>query len=376
VKFTVERDILTDAVSWTARSLSPRPPVPVLSGLLVTAEDGLVSIASFDYETSAQLEIEADIETPGRILVSGRLLNDIVRSLPAAPVTVETDGSKVIVTCRNSRFDLATMPVEEYPTLPELPESAGTVDGSAFAHAVAQVTVAASKDDTLPILTAVKLEIEGDRITFLATDRYRLAMKELTWSPADPSISTSLLVKSRTLTEVAKSLAGGGDLQLRLPKESSTSDLVGFSSGGRRTTSVLVDGEYPKIRALFPESSPIHAVVATGPLVEAVNRVKLVAERNTAVRMVFSEGQVALDAGTGNDASANESLDAVLEGEEITVAFNPSYLGEGLNVIDAPYVRFSFTTAPKPALMTAQQEPDAPEQDDYRYLVMPVRLTN
>jgi DNA polymerase III subunit beta len=376
VKFTVERDILTDAVSWTARSLSPRPPVPVLSGLLITAEDGLVSIASFDYETSAQLEIEADIDTPGKILVSGRLLNDIVRSLPAAPVTVETDGSKVVVTCRNSRFDLATMPVEEYPTLPGLPESAGTVDGSAFAHAVAQVTVAASKDDTLPILTAVKLEIEGDRITFLATDRYRLAMKELTWSPADPSISTSLLVKSRTLTEVAKSLAGGGDLQLRLPKEDSTSDLVGFSSGGRRTTSVLVDGEYPKIRALFPESSPIHAVVATGPLVEAVNRVKLVAERNTAVRMVFSDGQVALDAGTGNDASANESLDAALEGDEITVAFNPAYLGEGLNVIDAPYVRFSFTTAPKPALMTAQQEPDAPEQDDYRYLVMPVRLTN
>jgi DNA polymerase-3 subunit beta len=376
VKFTVERDILTDAVSWTARSLSPRPPVPVLSGLLITAEDGLVSIASFDYETSAQLEIEADIETTGQILVSGRLLNDIVRSLPAAPVTVETDGSKVIVTCRNSRFDLATMPVEEYPALPELPESAGTVDGSAFAHAVAQVTVAASKDDTLPILTAVKLEIEGDRITFLATDRYRLAMKELTWSPADPSISTSLLVKSRTLTEVAKSLAGGGDLQLRLPRETSTSDLVGFSSGGRRTTSVLVDGEYPKIRALFPESSPIHAVVATGSLVEAVNRVKLVAERNTAVRMVFTDGQVSLDAGTGNDASANESLDAALEGDEITVAFNPAYLGEGLNVIDAPYVRFSFTTAPKPALMTAQQEPDAPEQDDYRYLVMPVRLTN
>lgn len=376
VKFTVERDILTDAVSWTARSLSPRPPVPVLSGLLITAEDGLLSIASFDYETSAQLEIEADIEASGRILVSGRLLNDIVRSLPAAPVTVETDGSKVVVTCRNSRFELATMPVEEYPALPEMPESAGTVDGNAFAHAVAQVTVAASKDDTLPILTAVKMEIEGDRITFLATDRYRLAMKEITWSPADPSISTSVLVKARTLTEVAKSLSGGGDLQIRLPRESSSSDLIGFSSGGRRTTSVLVDGEYPKIRALFPESSPIHAVVATSPLVEAVNRVKLVAERNTAVRMVFSDGQVALDAGTGNDASANESLDAVLEGEEITVAFNPAYLGEGLNVIDSPYVRFSFTTAPKPALMTAQQEPDAPEQDDYRYLVMPVRLTN
>ncbi|MFC7401555.1 DNA polymerase III subunit beta [Citricoccus sp. GCM10030269] len=376
MKFTVERDILTDAVSWTARSLSPRPPVPVLSGLLLTAEDNLLSIASFDYETSAQLEIEANIETPGTILVSGRLLNDIVRSLPAAPVTVETDGSKVVLTCRNSRFALSTMPVEDYPSLPEMPEAAGTIDGDAFAHAVAQVTVAASKDDTLPILTAVKLEIEGDRITFLATDRYRLAMKELNWSPADPSISTSLLVKAKTLTEVAKSLAGGGDLELRLPRDSTNSDLVGFSSGGRRTTSLLVDGEYPKIRALFPESSPIHAAVPAGPLVEAVKRVALVAERNTAVRMVFTDGQVTLDAGAGDDASANESLDSTLEGDDITVAFNPSYLAEGLNVIDAPFVRFSFTTAPKPALMTAQQEPDAPGQDDYRYLVMPVRLAN
>lgn len=373
VKFTVERDILTDAVSWAARSLSPRPPVPVLSGLLITAEDGLVSIASFDYETSAQLEIEADIEETGRILVSGRLLNDIVRSLPAAPVTVETDGSKVVLTCRSSRFSLATMPVDEYPALPQMPDSAGTIHGDAFADAVAQVTVAASKDDTLPILTAVKMEIEGDRITLLATDRYRLAMKELTWQPADPSISQSLLVKARTLTEVAKSLAGGGDLQLRLAEGS---DLVGFSSGGRRTTSLLVDGDYPKIRALFPESSPIHAAVQTAPLVEAVKRVALVAERNTAVRMVFSQGQVTLDAGAGDDASANETLDAQLEGDDITVAFNPSYLSEGLNVIDTPFVRFSFTTPPKPALMTAQQDLEADEQDDYRYLVMPVRLTH
>ena len=373
MKFTVERDILTDAVSWAARSLSPRPPVPVLSGLLITAEDGLVSIASFDYETSAQLEIEADIEETGRILVSGRLLNDIVRSLPAAPVIVETDGSKVVLTCRSSRFSLATMPVDEYPALPQMPDSAGTIQGDAFADAVAQVTVAASKDDTLPILTSVKMEIEGDRITLLATDRYRLAMKELTWQPADPSISQSLLVKSRTLTEVAKSLAGGGDLQLRLAEGS---DLVGFSSGGRRTTSLLVDGDYPKIRALFPESSPIHAAVQTAPLVEAVKRVALVAERNTAVRMVFSDGRVTLDAGAGDDASANETLDAQLEGEDITVAFNPSYLSEGLNVIDTPFVRFSFTTPPKPALMTAQQDLEAEEQDDYRYLVMPVRLTH
>ncbi len=371
MKFTVERDILTDAVSWTARSLSPRPPVPVLSGLLITAEAGLVSIASFDYETSARLDIEADIETEGQVLVSGRLLNDIVRSLPAAPVTLELDGGKVLVTCKSSRFSLATMPVGEYPALPELPEAAGTVDGAAFAHAVHQVTVAASKDDTLPILTAVKVEIEGDKMTFLATDRYRLAMKEITWTPADPSVSTSLLVKARTLTEVAKSLGGAGSLELRFAEDV---DLVGFASAGRRTTSVLVDGEYPKIRSLFPESSPIHATVDTAALVEASRRVALVAERNSALRMVFSAGSVTLDAGTGDDASANEELPCTLDGEEITVAFNPSYLSEGLAVVDQPQVRFSFTTAPKPALLTGVAEKDG-VVSDYRYLVMPVRLT-
>ncbi|MGO1183155.1 MAG: DNA polymerase III subunit beta [Micrococcaceae bacterium] len=376
MKFTVERDILTDAVSWAARSLSPRPPVPVLSGLLISAKDGLVSIASFDYETSAQLEVEADIETEGTILVSGRLLNDIVKSLPAAPVTVETEGSKVVLTCRSSRFALATMPVDEYPTLPALPEVSGTIDGAAFAHAVSQVTVAASKDDTLPILTAIKVEIEGDTITFLATDRYRLSMKEINWTPTDPSISTSLLVKSRTLTEVARSLAGGGELQLRLTSDGNGQELIGFSSGGRRTTSLLVDGEYPKIRALFPESSPIHAVVETSQLVEAVRRVALVAERNTPLRMAFTDGQVSLDAGAGDDASANESMPCQLDGEEITVAFNPGYLSEGLNVINSAYVRFAFTSAPKPALLTGQSEQDNGEVDDYRYLVMPIRINS
>lgn len=376
MKFTVERDTLTDAVSWAARSLSPRPPVPVLSGLLISAADGLISIASFDYETSAQLEVEADIETEGTILVSGRLLNDIVKSLPAAPVTVETEGSKVVLTCRSSRFALATMPVEEYPSLPAMPEVSGTIDGDTFAHAVNQVTVAASKDDTLPILTAIKVEIEGDTMTFLATDRYRLAMKEINWTPSDPSISTSLLIKSRTLSEVGRSLAGGGELQLRMTDEGSGNQLVGFSSGGRRSTSLLVDGEYPKIRSLFPDASPIHAVVGTHQLMEAVRRVALVAERNTPLRMVFADGQVSLDAGAGDDASANESVDCQLEGEEITVAFNPSYLSEGLNVMNSDFVRFSFTSAPKPALLTGQREDEDGQLQDYRYLVMPIRITS
>lgn len=373
MKFRVERDVLTEAVSWAARSLSPRPPVPVLSGLLLKAEAGTLSLASFDYEISARLEIPADIAEEGTILVSGRLLADICRSLPSAPVDVETDGSKVTLTCRSSRFHLATMPVNDYPELPALPELSGTVDGEAFAQAVSQVIIASSKDDTLPILTGVKMEIEGDLITLLATDRYRLALREIRWNPTSPGISTGALVKAKTLSEVAKTLGGSGNINIAL---SDNSELIGFESGGRRTTSLLVDGDYPKIRSLFPDNTPIYATVETTALSEAVRRVSLVAERNTPVRLIFTDGQLTLDAGTGEDAQASENLEATLVGEEITVAFNPHYLSEGLNAFDSKYVRFSFTSAPKPAMLTAQDDIDGENSDDYRYLVMPVRLPN
>ena len=371
VKFSVERDVLAEAVTWTARSLSPRPPVPVLSGLLIRAEGGQLSIASFDYEISARLSISADVQEEGTTLVSGRLLADICRSLPSAPVEVHADEGKVTLTCRSSRFNLAAMPVGDYPELPALPDVSGVVAGDEFAHAVAQVNIAASKDDTLPILTGVRVEIEGEKMTLLATDRYRLAMRELTWRPSTQDISTAALIKARTLNDIAKTLGPAGDINIAL---SDSAELVGFESGGRRTTSLLIDGEYPKIRSLFPEHTPITAAVRTTEFVEAVRRVSLVAERNTPVRLAFTQGQVALDAGTGEDAQASEVLDAHLTGDDITVAFNPTYLSEGLHAFASDYVRFSFTAPPKPAVLSAQAEPEGEDKDDYKYLLMPVRL--
>ncbi|MDY6052272.1 MAG: DNA polymerase III subunit beta [Rothia sp. (in: high G+C Gram-positive bacteria)] len=374
MKFTVERDTLAEAVSWTARSLSPRPPVPVLSGLLIKAAAGEVSIASFDYETSAKLNIAADIAEEGEALVSGRLLADICRSLPKADVLFELREGKVHLSCGSSNFNLSSMPVADYPELPALPAVSGTVEGSEFAKAVTQVSVAASKDDTLPILTGVRMEIEGNQITLLATDRYRLAMRELTWNPADPSISTAALVKAKTLSEVAKTLGGAGELAIAL---SDAHELIGFESDSRRTTSLLVDGEYPKIRSLFPDVTPVHAIVRTSDLMEAVRRVSLVAERNTPVRLSFSQGQVTLDAGTGEDAQATEVLQAHLHGGDITVAFNPSYLSEGLHTFAAnKFVRFSFTDPRKPVVLSEQEDWQADNEKNYRYLLMPIRLQN
>lgn len=375
MKFRVERDVLADAVTWTARTLPTRPPAPVLAGVRIEADaQGIINLASFDYETSARSEIPAEVAEPGTVLVSGRLLAEISRALPNKPVDVVLEGTKVIVTCGASRFTLLTMPVEDYPSLPAMPELSGTVSGEAFAQAVSQVTVAASRDDTLPLLTGVRVEIEGEKITLLSTDRYRLALRELTWTPATPGYSAVALIRARTLSDVAKSLGGGGSVVNVGLSTGAGLDLVGFEAGGRHTTSQLVDGDYPAVRRLFPDATPIHAVVATGPLIEAAKRVSLVAERNTPIRLSFSDGQVVLDAGQGDDAQASEALEAVLVGEDIAVAFNPQFLLDGLGALGTDFVRLSFTHFNKPVEFTGQESLDGEDDSSYRYLLVPIRF--
>lgn len=376
MRFRVERDVLAEAVTWTARSLPTRPPVPVLAGVRLEADaSGLVQLSSFDYEVSARSEIVADVAEPGTVLVSGRLLAEIARALPAKPVDVTLEGTRVLVTCGASRFTLLTMPVEEYPALPAMPAHVGVVRGEDLTEAVAQVTVAASRDDTLPLLTGVRMEIEGDLITLLATDRYRLALRTLSWTPATPGLSSVALVRARTLSDAAKSLGGSDQVTIAMATGSGV-DLIGFEAGGRHTTSLLVDGDYPPVRRLFPEESPIHAVVATAALIEAAKRVSLVAERNTPIRLAFSEGQVVLDAGQGDDAQASEALEASLTGEDITVAFNPQYLLDGLGALGTPFVRMAFTHPNKPVEFTGQKGIDGPDDRSYRYLLVPIRFAS
>jgi DNA polymerase III subunit beta len=376
MRFRVERDVLADAVTWTARSLPTRPPVPVLAGVRIEADStGTLQLSSFDYEVSARSQIPADVSEPGTVLVSGRLLAEISRALPDKPVDVALDGTKVVVTCGASRFTLLTMPVEDYPNLPAMPPTTGTVDGDALTHAVAQVSVAASRDDTLPLLTGVRVEIEGEKVTLLATDRYRLALRELTWKPSSPDMSTVALVRARTLTDAAKSLGSAGEVTVALSTGAGV-DLIGFEAAGRQTTSLLVDGDYPAVRRLFPDETPIHAIVSTHALAEAAKRVALVAERNTPIRLSFTDGQVVLDAGQGDDAQASEALEATLVGEAISVAFNPQFLLDGLGALDTSFVRLSFTHPNKPVEFTGQDTIDGDDNQEYRYLLVPIRFAS
>ena len=375
MKFRVERDVLAEAVTWAARGLPTRPPVPVLAGVLLEADpEGTLTLSAFDYEVSARVTVAADVSDGGTVLVSGRLLADISRNLPNKPVDVVAEGSKVAVTCGSSRFSLLTMPVDDYPTLPQMPQASGTVAGDVFTLAVAQVTVAAGRDDTLPILTGVRMEIDGSRITLLATDRYRLAMRTLDWSPEGADAAAVALVPARTLSDTARALGASASVELALGRTGSGDGLVGFEAGSRRTTSRLLDGEYPKVTAIFPTTTDVQAVVETATLIEAVKRVALVAERNTPVRLRFSDGQVTIEAGQGEDAQASESIEATLTGDDIEIAFNHQYLLDGLNALHQPWARLAFTQPTKPALLTGQAEPEAQTDDCFQYVLMPVRL--
>ena len=377
MKFRVERDVLAEAVTWVARGLPARPPVPVLAGLLLEADEaGTLTLSAFDYEVSARVTVAADVAESGSVLVLGRLLADISRNLPPKPVDVATDGRKVEVTCGSSRFALLQMPSEEYPTLPTSPDPTGSIDGALFTQAVGQVSIAADRGDTLPILTGVRVEIDGEKVTLLATDRYRLAMRELTWSPEATDTSHVALVPARTLSETARALGAAGSVQVSLGDAAGGDGLIGFEAGQRRTTSRLLDGEYPKVAKIFPSSSETEAVIATAELIEAVKRVALVAERNTPVRLRFTDGMVAIEAGAGDDAQASEAVEAGVEGPEIEIAFNPGFLLDGLGALGTSYARMAFTQPLKPAMITGQDEPDAAVDTAYRYVLQPVRLAS
>lgn len=386
MKIRLERDVLADAVAWAARSLPNRPSVPILAGLRITAGDDGVTLSSFDYETSARVTVEGDVDEAGEALVSGRLLADIARSLPARPVVITSDASRMEIVCGSARFTLQTLPVADYPSLPEMPAATGTVEAELFQKAVSQVVVAAGRDELLPVFTGVRVEIEGDTLSLLATDRYRMALKEIAWTPAATQASGAALVPARVLNETAKSMTAGDKVTMSLSSGGVGDGLVGFEGDGaggtREITTRLLDGEFPKVRHLMQVQPTVSVRCNTAELIASAKRVALVAERNTSLRMVISEGQIALEAATGDQAQASEAIEAqvdVADGGENPVpaaGFNPHYLQDVLNVLDTPYVYFAFTAPGKPCLVAGLEEIDGEPNTDYRHVIMLMRLPN
>jgi DNA polymerase-3 subunit beta len=378
VKFHVNRDVFSEAVSFVVKLLPQRNPQPILAGVLIEASDAGLSLAAFDYEASARTTIEATVDEPGTILVHGRLLSEIASRLPNAPIQVEVDeDGGILLTCGSARFTLASMPVQEYPAIPEVTGDSGLVPSEDFATAIAQVAFAASRDDVTPVLTGVQLEVTGNALSLVATDRYRVALREIPWDGGGVASdeSTTALVPARTLTEVGKTFAHGGDISIAF-SGSGDREIIAFTAGNKTVTSLLIKGNFPPVRRLFPEATEHHAVVNTADLVEAVRRVSLVLDRSAPLRFTFTTDSVSMDASGTEQARATESVDANLVGEDVTLGLNPQYLLESLSAVKSEFVRITFTSSENanklsPVLITPQTSVDKAGADSFRYLLQP-----
>jgi DNA polymerase-3 subunit beta len=376
VKFQVNRDVFSEAVSFAVKLLPQRTTQPILSGVLLQAADGVLILSSFDYEVSSRTEIAAEVDEQGTALVSGRLLADIASRLPAAPVQFSTDEGKIAVSCGSARFTLLSMPVEEYPTLPEVAERTGVLPAEDFAEAVSQVAVAASRDDVTPVITGVQLEVAYNSLSLVATDRYRGAVREIDWDSGTSSADgTTALIPARTLSEIGKTFAHSGTVAVSIV-HTDDRELIAFSADKKTVTSLLIKGNFPPVKRLFPEVVDNYAVVNTADLVEATRRVSLVLEREAALRFSFSIDGLTLEAAGSEQAQASETIEAHLHGDDTVVSLKPSFLLDGLGAVHSEFVRISFTKTdnpnkPGPVLITSQSSKEQPGADNYEYLLQP-----
>jgi DNA polymerase III subunit beta len=360
--------------------------------MLVQADADGLTLSCFDYEVSARIEVQAEVGEPGVALVPGRLLAEIARSLPPAQVEVASAADTIILTCGSAEFALVSLALEEYPRLPELPRVAGTADGGELAIAAAQVVPSASRDDTLPMLTGVCLDFDGDGITLAATDRYRMSVAKIGWEPAEDDIRATALVPARTLADIAKSAGPGTPVTIAFSQPAAgdarpADGMISFAGGGRRLTARLIGGEFIKYEARFPAEYGCSADLPAGTFTEAVRRVSLVADRVSPVQLAFRADTVVIEARSDGRARAVESVPCLLTGAEQTISFNPHYLLDGLAAAalgahgraepddtsggDTGRIRLDFTSPAKPALIT-WAEGDRPGTA-FRYLVVPLR---
>ncbi len=376
MRFQVNRDVFSEAVSFVVKLLPQRNPQPILAGVLIEADGSGLTLSAFDYEASARTTIEATVDDPGTILVHGRLLSDIASRLPNAPIdiAVEDDGG-ITVTCGSARFTLAAMPVEEYPSIPEVSGPSGVVPADEFGTAIAQVGFAASRDDVTPVLTGVQLEVSGHNLSLVATDRYRVSLRDVPWDGEAAGDQTAL-VPARTLLEVGKTFGHAGTIQIAF-SGAGDREIIAFTAGNKTVTSLLIKGNFPPVRRLFPEQTDHYAVVNTADLVEAVRRVALVLDRAAPLRFTFSSDGVTMDASGSEHARASESVDAILTGgDEVVLGLNPQYLIEALGAVKSEFVRVTFTSSDNanklsPVLITSQTSVDQAGLDSFKYLLQP-----
>lgn len=375
MKFRADRTEFAEAASWALRSVGARATLPALSGVRLEVREDRLLLSSTDLEIASELSIPVAAEREGVALVPGRLLGDVVRTLPPAGVSAEADGDRLRLVCGRAKFDLRLMPAEDFPPLPEPAADAtrAVLKAEEFVHTVGQVARAASTDDARPVLTGISLEATAGTLTAAATDSYRLAMRTVPW---EHGTERTALVPRRALVEAQRSAdALGSDVRLVLEASQVT-----FLFSDRRITTRLIEGKFPDVRQLLPADHDRRLEVDRAELLEVVKRVAVVGGDSTStvtpVTLHLTADTVRVTAGSGEVGQAEESLPGTLEGEDLDIAFNPRYLGDGLDVAGSERVCLEFRDELKPAVL----RPVSADTDqtrtggDFLYLLMPVRL--
>jgi DNA polymerase-3 subunit beta len=362
VKFRCDRDALSEALQTVQRAVSARPGIPALTGVLLeAAAEGTLTLTTTDLEVSARLSTDVQVTEEGTALVPARLLADTVKSLSDAPVEVEADQSQARIRCAAYEGSLRLLPVEDFPALQPPSGTRIVAEAPRFAEAVGQVARAASRDEARPVLTGVLLEVSREGVTIVATDSYRLAVRDLVATAAGEA---KAIVPERALSEAGRAAQAieKGEVEVFVDESQ-----VSFQTGALTLTSRLIEGEFPNYRQLLPEKYESRLTVSRQQLIDAVRRVGLLARENSPVRLEFNALGVKLSSSSPDVGQAVEAVEARYEGEDVTAAFNPGYLADGLSAATGESVRLEVRDGLKPGVVRG-------ESDEFTYLVMPVRL--
>lgn len=364
MKFRCERDVLVDALGTAGRAVSTRGgALPVLSGIRTELQGDRLVLTGTDLELSISVEVTVAGLEDGLAVIPARLLAEIVRAFEPGAVTVEVAEDTAEVSAARSQFSLRLIPAEDFPRISEVSAESLSVDARSLAGALRQVVPAASSDDSRPILTGVLVAAEPEGLRLVATDSYRLAVRDLLGVQVLAE-GQSVLLPSRALSELTRLLSGADTVSLRLGEREAS-----FEAGTSRLTTRLIEGDFPNYRNLVPRSHPNRLTVRREALLDAVRRVRLLARESTPVRLSQKADGLELLAITQDVGQAHEFVDASYEGEELTVAFNPEYLVAGLDATLSDEVVLESLDARNPAVLRGVGN------EDFFYLLMPVRVS-
>jgi DNA polymerase-3 subunit beta len=363
LKLRVSQESLVRSLALVARAVSTRTAVLVLGGIRLKVESGRLELAATDMELSLRTTLDADVDGDGEVVVPGRLLLDIVRSLPVGDVSIEHRGdeSVLLIDAGSASYRLHTYSAEDFPRLPALDAiQLHPVDSAALLETIGRVGRSASRDESRPVLTGILVHFEPERLVMAATDSYRLAVKQTPSPSSLPDLEA--IIPARALQELARIAAGADEVQLGVQENH-----VVFGVDGAWLTTRRIDGQFPNYRQLLPEQFEHELELPRDELLEVVRRVSLMAQRNSPLRLRFADGELTVSAQTQDVGEARESLPAPYAADALEIGFNADFLREGLESIDSATVRIKLISPLRPAVLEG-------ESDDYTYLIMPIRL--